>query len=159
MSELQKLAHAVWQCKYHLIWCPKYRFKILNGAVQRSVGDLLRLAAASHARRTDGRHSVRFTRLRVDSRVKHSLRGVSGHGVHHLALLRPETGDFHNIHTMQVFTIAGDLLLRSSGIAAALTRDVPTTLMLRTLCHSSSLASSTVPVAPTPALFARMSMT
>ena len=42
MSELQKLAHAVWQCKYHLIWCPKYRFKILNGAVQKSVGDLLR---------------------------------------------------------------------------------------------------------------------
>ena len=42
MSELQKLAHAVWQCKYHLIWCPKYRFKILNGALQRSVGDLLR---------------------------------------------------------------------------------------------------------------------
>ncbi len=42
MSELQKLAHAVWQCKYHLIWCPKYRFKILNGALRRSVGDLHR---------------------------------------------------------------------------------------------------------------------
>ena len=42
MSELQKLAHAVWQCKYHVIWCPKYRFRILNGAIQRSVGDLLR---------------------------------------------------------------------------------------------------------------------
>ena len=42
MSELQKLAHAVWQCKYHVIWCPKYRFKIMNGALQRSVGDLLR---------------------------------------------------------------------------------------------------------------------
>ena len=42
MSELQKLAHAVWQCEYHLIWCPKYRFKILNGPLQRSVGDLLR---------------------------------------------------------------------------------------------------------------------
>ncbi|TKB05843.1 IS200/IS605 family transposase [Desulforhopalus sp. IMCC35007] len=25
-----------------MIWCPKYRFKILNGALQRSVGDLLR---------------------------------------------------------------------------------------------------------------------
>ncbi len=41
MSELQKLAHAVWQCKYHVIWCPKYRFKILNGTLRRSVGDLL----------------------------------------------------------------------------------------------------------------------
>ena len=41
MSELQKLAHAVWQCKYHLIWCPKYRFKILNGAIRNSVGEIL----------------------------------------------------------------------------------------------------------------------
>ncbi len=32
----------MWQCKYHVIWCPKYRFKILNGALQKSVGDLLR---------------------------------------------------------------------------------------------------------------------
>jgi len=41
VSELQKLAHAVWQCKYHVIWCPKYRYRILRGALQRSVGDLL----------------------------------------------------------------------------------------------------------------------
>ncbi len=41
MSELRKLAHAVWQCKYHIIWCPKYRFRILQGAVQRTVIDLL----------------------------------------------------------------------------------------------------------------------
>jgi len=41
VSELQKLAHAVWQCKYHVIWCPKYRFKILNGALRLSVSDLL----------------------------------------------------------------------------------------------------------------------
>jgi putative transposase len=41
MSDFQKLAHAVWQCKYHIIWCPKYRFKIVRGALQRSVGEIL----------------------------------------------------------------------------------------------------------------------
>jgi putative transposase len=41
MSDLQKLAHAVWQCKYHVIWCPKYRFRILRGALQKSVGEIL----------------------------------------------------------------------------------------------------------------------
>ncbi len=41
MSDLKKLAHAVWQCKYHIIWCPKYRFKILKGALQRSVEEIL----------------------------------------------------------------------------------------------------------------------
>jgi len=42
MSAFNKLAHAIWQCKYHLIWCPKYRFKILKGALQQSVEDILR---------------------------------------------------------------------------------------------------------------------
>ena len=41
MSDFQKLAHAVWQCKYHIIWCPKYRFKIVRGALRRSVGEIL----------------------------------------------------------------------------------------------------------------------
>jgi putative transposase len=42
MSDLRKLAHAVWQCKYHIIWCPKYRFKIMKGALRESVDEILR---------------------------------------------------------------------------------------------------------------------
>ena len=41
MSDLQRLAHAVWQCKYHIIWCPKYRFRIFRGALQESVSKIL----------------------------------------------------------------------------------------------------------------------
>ena len=41
MSELKKLAHAVWNCNYHIIWCPKYRFRILKGAIQKSVEEIL----------------------------------------------------------------------------------------------------------------------
>lgn len=33
MEDFKKLAHTVWECKYHLIWCPKYRFRILKGEV------------------------------------------------------------------------------------------------------------------------------
>ena len=42
MSDLRKLAHAVWQCKYHIIWCPKYRYKIMKGTLQKSVDEILR---------------------------------------------------------------------------------------------------------------------
>ena len=41
MKYLQKLAHAVWDCKYHIIWCPKYRFRILKGDVAKSVGEIV----------------------------------------------------------------------------------------------------------------------
>ena len=42
MSEFKKLAHAIWQCKYHIVFCPKYRFKILKGSVQESVREFLK---------------------------------------------------------------------------------------------------------------------
>ena len=41
MSEFKKLAHAIWECKYHIVWCPKYRFKILHGPLQKSVEEII----------------------------------------------------------------------------------------------------------------------
>ena len=41
MSNFEILAHAVWQCKYHIAFCQKYRFKILKGAVQESVTEFI----------------------------------------------------------------------------------------------------------------------
>ena len=42
MSSFNKLAHAIWQCKYHIVWCPKYRFRILKGAVEKSVKEIIK---------------------------------------------------------------------------------------------------------------------
>jgi putative transposase len=42
MKDFRKLAHAVWKCKYHLVWCPKYRFRILKGDIGESVRDILK---------------------------------------------------------------------------------------------------------------------
>jgi len=42
MSDFKKLAHAIWQCKYHIVWCPKYRFRILKGAVEKSVKEIIK---------------------------------------------------------------------------------------------------------------------
>ena len=42
MGDFKKLAHAVWQCKYHLVWCPKYRYRVMKGDVGRSVRDIIR---------------------------------------------------------------------------------------------------------------------
>ena len=42
MKQFKNLAHAVWQCKYHVVWCPKYRFKILKGEIGKSVRDIIK---------------------------------------------------------------------------------------------------------------------
>ncbi len=42
MAEYRHSAHAVFDLKYHLVWCTKYRYKILKGPVAERVRDLIR---------------------------------------------------------------------------------------------------------------------
>ena len=42
MSDWKKLAHVLYQCKYHIVWTPKYRYRILEGEVARYVEIKLR---------------------------------------------------------------------------------------------------------------------
>jgi len=37
MSDWKRLAHVLYQCKYHIVWTPKYRYRILEGEVARYV--------------------------------------------------------------------------------------------------------------------------
>ncbi|MDH4319573.1 MAG: transposase [Desulfobulbaceae bacterium] len=41
MSRLRKLSHTVWHCHYHIVWTPKYRLKILEGAVATEVANCI----------------------------------------------------------------------------------------------------------------------
>jgi putative transposase len=34
VSRFRKLSHTIWHCQYHVVWVPKYRFRILTGAVK-----------------------------------------------------------------------------------------------------------------------------
>lgn len=42
MSRFRKLSHAIWHCHYHLVWVPKYRFRILTGNVAAEVDRCIR---------------------------------------------------------------------------------------------------------------------
>ena len=42
MHDFKRLTHAVWDCKYHVVWCPKYRFQILKGDMGKSVREIIR---------------------------------------------------------------------------------------------------------------------
>lgn len=34
MGKYRKLSHTVYHCNYHIVWVPKYRYKILEGAIR-----------------------------------------------------------------------------------------------------------------------------
>ena len=42
MHDTNSLAHTTWNCKYHLVFAPKYRRKIFFGQKRRDIGAILR---------------------------------------------------------------------------------------------------------------------
>jgi putative transposase len=36
VSRFRKLSHTIWHCRYHILWVPKYRFRILTWAVKEA---------------------------------------------------------------------------------------------------------------------------
>ena len=37
MSRFKRASHVIWHCQYHIVWVPKYRFRVLQGAVGKEV--------------------------------------------------------------------------------------------------------------------------
>jgi len=42
MDSAQSLSHTKWECKYHVVWIPKCRQKVLYGRLRQHLGELLR---------------------------------------------------------------------------------------------------------------------
>jgi putative transposase len=42
VDDKQSLSHTRWECKYHLVWIPKYRKKALYGQLRQYLGPLIK---------------------------------------------------------------------------------------------------------------------
>ena len=43
MAKWKRLSHTIYQCKYHIVWCPKYRYRILKDTLAEFVEQTLRM--------------------------------------------------------------------------------------------------------------------
>ena len=43
MSRFSKLSHVIWHCQYHIVWIPKYRYRVLSGRVGYEIGKSIRI--------------------------------------------------------------------------------------------------------------------
>ena len=41
-SDVHSLSHTKWNCKYHIVFAPKYRRKVFYGEKRREIGEILR---------------------------------------------------------------------------------------------------------------------
>ena len=47
MNDAQSLNHSRWECKYHVVWIPKYRKKTMYGQLRRYLGQVFKDLASS----------------------------------------------------------------------------------------------------------------
>lgn len=45
MSRFRRLSRAIWQCQYHLVWVPKYRYRVPEGQVDAEVSKCVHVFA------------------------------------------------------------------------------------------------------------------
>ena len=65
MSRFRKLSHTLWYCQYHIVWVPKYRYRILGGAIGQEVESCIRAFSE--------RQQAEIVELNVQSDHVHSL--------------------------------------------------------------------------------------
>lgn len=41
-DDARSLSHAKWNCKYHIVFAPKYRWQVFYGEKKRVLGEILR---------------------------------------------------------------------------------------------------------------------
>ena len=55
MDEFESLSHTRWECKYHVVFIPKYRWRVLYGQLRRHLGEIFhRLAQQRESKIEEG---------------------------------------------------------------------------------------------------------
>lgn len=76
MKRYESLHHTKWDCKYHMIWIPKYRRKVLYGQLRKELGAILReLALQKKSEVVEGRLKVDHVHMLVSIPPKYSASG------------------------------------------------------------------------------------
>jgi len=80
MSNYKKLQHTKWECKYHVVFIPKYRRKQLYGALRRDLGEVFRrLAEQKESWVEEGHLMGDHVHMMIAIPPKHSVAQVVGY--------------------------------------------------------------------------------
>jgi putative transposase len=80
MSDYGSLAHSKWDCKYHIVFIPKYRKKKLFCQVRRYLGDVFHeLARQKSSKIVEGHMMPDHVHMCVSIPPKHSVAQVIGY--------------------------------------------------------------------------------
>jgi putative transposase len=80
MEDYQSLNHTLWECKYHVIFIPKCRRKVLYGTIRRDLGEVFRkLAEQKESKVCEGHLVIDHVNMMLSIPPKYSVSYVVGY--------------------------------------------------------------------------------
>jgi putative transposase len=79
MDDYESLSHTKWECKYHVVFIPKYRRKVLYGELRQYLGDVFRkLALQKESKIEQGHIMSDHVHMMISIPPKYSVSQVVG---------------------------------------------------------------------------------
>ncbi len=103
MGTEESLSHTRWECKYHLVWIPKGRRKVLYGQLRKHLGEVLHgLASQKESKILEGHLQADHVHMLVSIPPKYSVSQVVGFikGKSAIHIARNYLGQRKNFHGM-----------------------------------------------------------
>ena len=80
MKDVQCLSHTKWECKFHIVWIPKCRRKMLYGQLRKNLGDELHdLARQKESRVLEGHLHPDHVHMLISIPPKYAVAQVVGY--------------------------------------------------------------------------------
>ena len=79
MDDFESLSHSKWECKYHVVFIPKYRRRVLYGQLRSHLGDVFhRLARQQESRIEEGHLMSDHVHMLISIPPKYAVSQVIG---------------------------------------------------------------------------------
>ena len=80
MNDVQCLSHSKWECKYHVVWIPKYRRKMLYSQLRKDLGAMFHeLARQKESRVLEGHLQPDHVHMLLSIPPKYAVSQVVGY--------------------------------------------------------------------------------
>jgi putative transposase len=80
MDEYESLSHSRWECKYHVVFIPKFRRKVLYGRLRQHLGEVFRrLAEQKESRIEEGHLLADHVHMMISIPPKYAVAQVIGY--------------------------------------------------------------------------------
>ena len=80
MDDYKRLSHSVWECKYHVVFIPKYRRKVLFGQLRGELGKVIRTLARQKECEVEECHLLPdHVHMLISIPPKHSVAQIVGY--------------------------------------------------------------------------------